>query len=101
MGLKKNPTDTLLNIEMNQPGTFYKSEIIQKLGGVNESLRYVFDNELWMRYLCHFGQANVVCMNETLAHFRQHGNSKSFGEGFNAFNKEQQNILQQLRNNFV
>lgn len=28
-----------------------------------------------------------------LAHFRQHGGSKSFGEGFAAFIKEQQNIL--------
>ncbi len=98
MGIKKNVTDTILNIKMNQPGTFYNMTSINKLFPINESLRYVFDNELWMRYLCMYGQKNIVLLNQTLAHFRQHGNSKSFGEGFDAFNQEQQNILQQLCN---
>ncbi len=96
MGLKKSATDTLLNIEMNQPGTFYAASVLKALGDINESLRYVFDNELWMRHLCKFGQKKVVRLKETIAHFRQHGNSKSFGEGFDAFNKEQQNILKFL-----
>ncbi len=96
MGLQKNATSTLLNIEMNQPGTFYKTAILKSLGPINESLRYVFDNELWMRYLCQYGQENVIRLKEILAHFRQHNQSKSIGEGFDAFNKEQQGILQWL-----
>ncbi|MBN2166280.1 MAG: glycosyltransferase, partial [Marinilabiliaceae bacterium] len=96
MGLKKSATKTLLNIKMNQPGTYYRADILQQLGGVNESLRYVFDNELWMRYLCQFGQKNVILIKDLLAHFRQHGGSKSFGEGFAAFNNEQQTILKFL-----
>jgi glycosyltransferase involved in cell wall biosynthesis len=96
MGIKKDPTNTLLHVEMNQPGSFYKTSVIKELGGINESLRYVFDNELWMRYLCKYGQQNVILLNSLISHFRQHGGSKSFGEGFNAFNKEHQNILQQL-----
>ncbi len=98
MGIKKNVTDSLLNIEMSQPGTFYNMTAIKELMPINESLRYVFDNELWMRFLCEFGQKNIVLLNQTLAHFRQHGNSKSFGEGFDAFNQEQQNIIQQICN---
>lgn len=86
MGLKKSATKTLLNIEMNQPGTFYRADILQQLGVVIESLRYVFDNELWMRYLCQFGQKKVILIKDLLAQFRQHGGSKSFGEGFAAFN---------------
>lgn len=93
MGLKKDTTSTLLSIEMNQPGTFLKREAVEKVGGVNESLRYVFDNELWMRLLCSYGQENVVVLSETIAHFRQHGGSKSFGEGFEHFHFEQNNIL--------
>lgn len=96
MGIKKNPTSTLLNIEMNQPGTFYKTEILRTLGGINESLRYVFDNELWMRYLCAFGQKKVIELPDLIAHFRQHGNSKSFGEGFGEFHKEKQAILKEI-----
>jgi glycosyltransferase involved in cell wall biosynthesis len=96
MGLKKNATLTLLNIEMNQPGTFYKTSILKDLGIINESLRYVFDNELWMRYLCKHGQNNVVLLKDKVAHFRQHNESKSIGEGFDEFNKEQQNIIQYL-----
>lgn len=96
MGLKKSVACTILNIEMNQPGTFYKTQIIKGLGGINESLRYVFDNELWMRYLCAHGQSHVVMMKALLAHFRQHGQSKSFGEGFEKFYFEQLSIFNYL-----
>ena len=94
MGVKKDVTSTLLNIKMNQPGTFYKADVIKQLKGVNQSLRYVFDNELWMRYLCAFGIKKITFTNKILAHFRQHGNSKSYGEGFAKFNHEQLTILQ-------
>ena len=85
MGIKKSPTKTLLDFEMNQPGTFYKTSVIKQLGGVNETLRYVFDNELFMRYLCAFGQENIIFITSLIADFRQHGNSKSYGEGYEGF----------------
>lgn len=93
MGLKKTVTDTLLHIEMNQPGTFYRTEVLKSLGGVNDSLRYVFDNELWMRYLCAYGQDGIKMIDQLIAHFRLHGSSKSVGDGFTKFNDEQQSIL--------
>lgn len=96
MGLKKNTTLTLLNIEMNQPGTFYKTTIFKELGGINESLNYVFDNELWMRFLCKYGQENVLLLKGLIAHFRQHDASKSFGDGFEEFHYEQNNIVYDL-----
>ena len=98
MGLRCNATSTLLNIQMNQPGTFYKTSVMKELGGVNESLRYVFDDELWMRYLCSYGQSKVVKLKTLIANFRQHGNSKSYGEGFTGFYDEQQQILLHLAN---
>jgi len=96
MGTKKSRTDTLLNIEMNQPGSFYRTQIVKQLEGVNESLRYVFDNELWMRYLCVYGQKNIIKIPGLLAHFRLHGESKTIGEGSGAFHKERQSLLQHL-----
>lgn len=96
MGLKNSVEQTIIHIEMNQPGTFYKTSVFKLLNGVNESLRYVFDNELWMRYLCRFGLHNVILMSDLIAHFRQHGQSKSFGEGFEGFANEQNGVLANL-----
>jgi glycosyltransferase involved in cell wall biosynthesis len=88
MGVNQTVASTLVNVEMNQPGTFYKTYIVKALGGVNETLRYVFDDELWFRYLCMYGLKNIVLSNVRFAQFRLHGSSKSVGEGFNFFNKE-------------
>ncbi|WP_179317366.1 glycosyltransferase family 2 protein [Winogradskyella undariae] len=96
MGVQPTATATILNIEMNQPGTFFKKPILDSIGSINESLRYVFDNELWMRFLCKYGQNNIVLLDSLFAHFRQHDQSKSIGEGFEEFGKEQQNIIQWL-----
>lgn len=88
MGLKKTVADTILNVEMNQPGSFYKLDIVKELGGVNESLRYVFDDELWFKYLCKYGLKHINFINTLLVHFRLHSDSKSIGEGYKGFNEE-------------
>lgn len=96
MGLRKTATDTILNVEMNQPGTFYKTSVVKELGGINETLRYVFDNELWMRYLSRYGFKNVVLIDDLLAHFRLHGSSKSIGEGYVKFHEERNAIIEHI-----
>lgn len=88
MGVKKTAAETIFNVEMNQPGSFYRTEIVREFGGVNESLRYVFDDELWFRYLCKYGIGNIIFTDKRLAQFRLHESSKSVGEGFDFFNKE-------------
>ncbi len=67
MHLKKTPADTIYNYGMNQPGTFYKTEWVKNAGGVNKSLHYVFDDELWFRYLCEKGQSNILEIDALLA----------------------------------
>ncbi len=88
MGVKKTAAETIYNVEMNQPGSFYKTNIVREFGGVNESLRYVFDDELWFRYLCKYGIKQVGFSEKRLAQFRLHDASKSIGEGFDLFNTE-------------
>jgi glycosyltransferase involved in cell wall biosynthesis len=100
MGLKDSATETILNVEMNQPGTFYKMSVFKDLNGVNTSLRYVFDNELWFRYLIKNGISKVGRSNELIAHFRLHKTSKSVYDGFVAFEKESQAIWQFLGSQF-
>lgn len=85
MGLKKTVGESILYVEMNQPGTFYKTSIVKQLGGINESLRYVFDDELWFKYLSAFGLKNISFIDQLICHFRLHKNSKSVGEGFELF----------------
>lgn len=99
MGLKNNVLDTILNVEMNQPGSFYKTSIVKELNGVNESLRYVFDDELWFRYLCRYGFENIGFSDKRFAHFRLHENSKSIAEGFDLFNQELQSVFIDIADN--
>jgi glycosyltransferase involved in cell wall biosynthesis len=96
MGLKDSATETILNVEMNQPGTFYKMAVFKDLNGVNTSLRYVFDNELWFRYLIKNGIERVGAIDDLIAHFRLHKKSKSVHDGFVLFQKESQAIWQFL-----
>jgi glycosyltransferase involved in cell wall biosynthesis len=92
MGIKKNPARTITNVEMNQPGTFYNLQKIKKLGGVNESLNYIFDDELWFRFLSEYGQKNIVLSDKIYVNFRLHGTSKSVHDGFEKFLKERNTV---------
>lgn len=96
MGLKQSVTETILKVEMNQPGSFYRIDKVKAIDGVNESLRYVFDDELWFRYLCAYGMDKVRYSGKRFANFRLHGSSKSVGEGFDGFNSEIQSIYMDM-----
>ncbi len=92
MGIEPTVAKTIHPVKMNQPGSFYKTDIVRDLAGINESLRYVFDDELWFRYCCKYGLANIAEIENVLVHFRLHDASKSVGEGFDGFNVELQHL---------
>ena len=73
MGVKPTVAETISLVEMNQPGSFYRTNIVKEFCGVNESLRYVFDDELWFRFLCKHGIKNIYLSEKRYAHFRLHG----------------------------
>lgn len=100
MGIKSSPTATILNVEMNQPGTFYRTSIVKYLGGLNKSLRYVFDNELWFRYLTKYGLGKIGLTDSLFTNFRLHKDSKTVKEGFDLFGLESQAILKWLANSY-
>lgn len=68
---------TLGNYSMGQPSVFYRTGIVQRSGGLNEHLHYCMDMELWFRFLIHYGQENILEINETLSQFLVHSGSKS------------------------
>lgn len=96
MGTKKFVADTIFNVQMNQPGTFYRTKTIRELNGVNTSLRYVFDDELWFKYLCKYGLNQIGKTEKVLANFRLHSSSKTVSDGFSKFNEELQHIYMHL-----
>ena len=75
--LFENTETTVVQQRINQPGAFYRSSIFSEIGKINMDLVYVMDLELWLRFLSRFGQQKIVLLNNTVAHFRIHTNSKT------------------------
>jgi glycosyltransferase involved in cell wall biosynthesis len=59
----------------HQPGFWLCPEKVQESGGINESLQYIFDWDLVIRYLNKY--PNVFYSPKILARFRLHDNSKT------------------------
>jgi glycosyltransferase involved in cell wall biosynthesis len=62
----------------NDPGTFYTREVIDTVGGIDESYRYSFDYDFVLRATEHF-QASYL--KKATARFRVHQRSKTISEG--------------------
>ena len=62
----------------NQPGTFIPHSVWERLGLLDESLRYVFDRE-WMCRALSYG-VPLLYLRQPVAAFRLHTGSKSVGE---------------------
>jgi glycosyltransferase involved in cell wall biosynthesis len=92
MGVKATIAETILNVEMNQPGSFYRMKVVREIGPLNASLNYVFDDEFWFRFLCRYGLEAVGFTDQLLAHFRYHHSSKTVAAGTFEFYKELLNI---------
>jgi glycosyltransferase involved in cell wall biosynthesis len=68
---------TIVQEKINQQGMFYKMSAIRSLGEINPNLSYVMDLELWFRFLCKYGQDNIILIDDLLGHFRIHVKSKT------------------------
>ncbi|MCO6432103.1 MAG: glycosyltransferase [Deltaproteobacteria bacterium] len=60
-----------------QPGTFFPAQAFRNVGGLDSSLRYVFDRDLMCRLL---KDSAVAYVREPIAKFRLHGESKTVAE---------------------
>jgi glycosyltransferase involved in cell wall biosynthesis len=58
----------------SQPGSFYKKEVLQKVGYLDEKLNFVMDTDLWLKLLA-CGVAKFV--PHVMAYLRAHDASKS------------------------
>ncbi|MCB9192558.1 MAG: glycosyltransferase [Flavobacteriales bacterium] len=62
---------------MGQPSHFYRTQVVRKLGGINESLHYCMDMELWFRYLIRNGLKHVSETDDVLSLFLVRPDSKT------------------------
>lgn len=62
---------------IDQPETFFRKTAIDKIGYVNPSLHYVMDKEWWIRFLLKFGLSGFRKIDDVLANFRVHDQSKT------------------------
>jgi len=72
-----NVAKTLGWARIDQPETYFRKRIYDRLGTLDESMHLVMDKELWMRFLIHFGLEGVVKIPDVLANFRLHENTKT------------------------
>jgi glycosyltransferase involved in cell wall biosynthesis len=93
--LFQNLEKSIVNQRINQQGTFYNLRAIKALGKINNSLHYVMDLELWLKFLCFYGQDNIILIDDLLAHFRLHPNSKTV-EFEERFRKESNGVYHHL-----
>jgi|GEM_PF-1190733 len=71
---------TLAHYSMGQPSHFYRTEKVKELGGLNTTLHYCMDMDLWLRYLIHNELNNIIILDEELADFVLHGTSKTVAQ---------------------
>lgn len=83
----------LSNNMVKQPGIFMRKSFVDELGGVDQSLHYVMDQELWLRAGLR-GYTIAYC-GKTLANFRMCSGTKSTGN-IAGFRKEWRRVLQNI-----
>lgn len=77
-GTKVYPTleHNIFHSVFYQPSTFWKMSVVKEFG-VNNDLHYLMDTFLWVQFLLNYGIENVLKIDDVLAKFRLHVDSKS------------------------
>lgn len=68
------PLDFLSRVSIHQPSVFWRREILNEIGLLDETLHYLMDYDLWMRIFFNYKTLKV---NKLLSRFRIHHQSKT------------------------
>lgn len=75
-----DPRDTeswFTSPRINQQSTFYRMDVMRRLGFLERKLHYVMDYELWLQVIFRYGTSAVRTIPEPLSVFRYHEASKT------------------------
>jgi glycosyltransferase involved in cell wall biosynthesis len=78
--------------DINQPATFFRRKIMAEFMPLNNSLHYIMDRELWIKYIQQYGFENIKTIEDKLVNFRYHSESKSSNKA-SEFDSEYATIL--------
>jgi glycosyltransferase involved in cell wall biosynthesis len=67
---------TICETFITQPSTFWKIEIFREIG-IDFTMHWFMDYEMWFRYLLNYGTKRVIHIDELISHYLFHENSKS------------------------
>jgi glycosyltransferase involved in cell wall biosynthesis len=90
-----NPAKTIGWARIDQPETFFRKSVWDKVGLLNEHLHYTMDREWWIRYLLLFGLNGIEKSDAIIVNFRLHEYSKTVSQS-NYFNSERDLIFDRL-----
>jgi glycosyltransferase involved in cell wall biosynthesis len=91
---------TIGQARIDQPETFFRKQLINKIGVVNENLHYLMDRELWIRYLLVFGLNGIKQIPDILVNFRLHNLSKTVSQA-SKFEKERDDLYFTLASTLI
>ena len=60
-----------------QPSTFWRMDVLKRLLPLHETLHYLMDTDLWIRYVLAYGTKGIKKIEAPLAKFRVHPEAKS------------------------
>lgn len=72
---------------IDQPETFFRKQVWDTIGLLNEDFHYVMDKEFWIRYLFAYGLGGIKKDDCVVVNFRIHEQSKTSSQQV-GFNKE-------------
>lgn len=67
---------------INQPATFFKTNVIRELGPLDNQLHYCMDLEWWMKYLVLYKHDHITFTTKSLVNFREHNTSKTIAHSY-------------------
>ena len=80
---------------IDQPETFFRKSVWDKIGLLNNDFHYVMDKEWWVRYLFHYGLNGIKKDDKVLVNFRIHDDSKT-GSQLPKFTEETNDLFYSL-----
>ncbi|MEL6942335.1 MAG: glycosyltransferase family 2 protein [Bacteroidota bacterium] len=93
--VEKTLEATLSLTHINQPATFFHLHTLQTLLPLREDFHYLFDAEIWLRFLLKYGQKYIHSNKLIINYFRIHKDSKTYQKNAD-FNREKLYLLRAL-----
>lgn len=72
-----NIADTILTAHIDQPSTFWRVDVVKRIGLLSNKYNYLMDADWWVRYLLLHGQKSILNISDKLVNFRLHQSSKT------------------------